>query len=321
MRVTTRDLGDVGIDNIFGSGLVDVQSAHDWLTEHPPSAEPTPVASPTPAPLTPTPTPTAPGGGTPASSLYFSIADRGPRTIGGVPGVNDEDVVVVTNGETRLFFDGSDVGLTQVDVDAFAIADAATLLLSFDRPTVVDGLAVDDSDIVAFHATSLGDETAGFFSLYMIGSAEGLYTNGADIDAIDLLDDGRLLISLRGRTQLPGLAEAADGDDVLIFNPAALRKTSSVAWAFALRGSELGLKGLQEENLDGIVMVDSDTLQMSFDDSSAIPGLVAGGSDVLECTLSGTGSLQSCLRSTLFTPEMLQVGFLATNIDAIEVGR
>ena len=55
--------------------------------------------------------------------------------------------------------------------------------------------AVDDSDILEFTPTKLGNTVEGSFSLYFNGSDVSLTTSDEDIDAIHLLDDGDLIIS------------------------------------------------------------------------------------------------------------------------------
>ena len=60
-------------------------------------------------------------------------------------------------GVWALYFDGSDVGLTNTDVDAFELQADGSLLMSFDSDFTLTGFgAVDDSDILRFVPTSTG---------------------------------------------------------------------------------------------------------------------------------------------------------------------
>ncbi len=103
------------------------------------------------------------------SPLYFSLANL--ATVGGVTAEN-EDVLFFDGTDFSLAFDGSDVNIGALVIDAFAWLDANSLLLSFDAAGTVPGITgmVDDSDLVRFDASSLGANTAGTFSLYFDGS-------------------------------------------------------------------------------------------------------------------------------------------------------
>jgi len=114
--------------------------------------------------------------------------------------------------ELRLFFDGTDVGVGGLDLDAFYVVDVDTILMSFRTSAPIGSLGtVADSDIVRFDASSLGATTAGSFSMYFDGLDVGLDTSGEDIDAIELLSDGWLVISTRGSFSVSGV-KGADED-------------------------------------------------------------------------------------------------------------
>jgi PKD repeat protein len=101
--------------------------------------------------------------------LYLSLANSGSYAVGAAANVRDEDIVSFDGTNFALVFDGSDVGVGAVDVDAFALVNANTLLMSFDDPVTIGSLGtVDDSDIVQFNATSLGNNTTGTFSLFCV---------------------------------------------------------------------------------------------------------------------------------------------------------
>ena len=74
-----------------------------------------------------------------------------------------------------MFFDGSDVGVGGVDVDAASLLPDASILMSFDAAITLGTLGtVADADIVRFVPTSTGSTTAGTFQLYFDGSDVGL---------------------------------------------------------------------------------------------------------------------------------------------------
>jgi len=99
-----------------------------------------------------------------------------------------------------------------LDLDAFYVVDVDTILMSFRTSAPIGSLGtVADSDIVRFDASSLGATTAGSFSMYFDGLDVGLDTSGEDIDAIELLSDGWLVISTRGSFSVFGV-KGADED-------------------------------------------------------------------------------------------------------------
>ena len=154
-----------------------------------------------------------------SSAFTFSLRDA--ATVGGVSVANEDLVSYDGAGHFSLAFDGSDVGLAAYRIDGFAWLDSDTLLLSVDadRSNILPGMTgpIDDSDVVRFDATSLGATTAGTFSMYFDGSDVGLTQSAADVDALELLSDGRLVISTTGTVSVSGVS--ARDEDLLAFTP------------------------------------------------------------------------------------------------------
>ena len=87
-----------------------------------------------------------------------------------------------------MHFDGSDVGLRSADINAVHINSDSSILMSLRSPKYVRGVGrVDDSDIIRFTPTSLGDVTSGSFSMFLDGSTVGLRTSAEGVDAISFL--------------------------------------------------------------------------------------------------------------------------------------
>jgi hypothetical protein len=111
-----------------------------------------------------------------------------------VPGASgrDEDVLAftpstlgsTTSGTWSLYFDGSDVGLTDSseDIDALDLA-GGNLYLSTEGSFSVSGVLGADEDVFVCGIIGLGDVTACEYlpSLYFDGSTWGLAAN--DVDA------------------------------------------------------------------------------------------------------------------------------------------
>jgi 6-phosphogluconolactonase (cycloisomerase 2 family) len=227
----------------------------------------------------PPPPPPPPPGAQPV--LSFSVRDS--ATVGGVVVANED--IVAFDGTTgfETSFDGSDVGLSTLRIDAFAWLDADSLLLSFDAPGSVPGIAgtVDDSDIVRFDATSLGTSTGGTFALYVDGSDIGLTTNAHDVDAVELLTDGRLLMSTTGSAAVSG-ATTRD-EDLLAFTPTSLGDVTAGRFSLWFDGSDVGL-GDAGEDVDAAAVDATGRLYLSTPDVFAVPGVSGDDEDVFVFT-------------------------------------
>jgi len=279
------------------------------------TATPTETQTPTNTLLPPdTPTPT----NTPEplmASVRLSLVNN--ATVGGVA-VRDEDILDFNGTSFTLYFDGSDVGVGGVDLDAFYVVDGDTILMSFDNPVTIGVLgSVDDSDIVQFDASSLGTNTGGSFGLYFDGSAVGLDTNGEDIDAIELLPDGRLLISTSGGASVLG-ASGAD-EDLLTFTPISLGATTSGTWAIYFDGSDVGLSTSSEEDVDGVSLAANSDIYLSTRGNFSVTGVSGADEDVFVCTPASLGTVTACAySSTLFFDGSLW-GLDTSDLDAIDL--
>ena len=229
---------------------------------------------------------------TPAQEAYFSFRQAG--AVGAVQ-FSDEDIVLydVPSDTWSLYFDGSDVGVTK-DLTGFHIADDGSLLLSFVNPVLLQGLGpVDDSDVVRFVPTSLGENTAGTFELYFDGSDVGLTAGVEALDALDLLDDGRLLISTHGFADVPGVS--ARDEDLIAFTPTSLGENTAGAFELYFDGSDVNLKQGFVENL-WAASNDPFTgqLYLSTKGNFDVPGLSGTGGDVFICDPASLGATTDC---------------------------
>jgi len=183
----------------------------------------------------------------PSDVIYLSTTTDGIATTS----FGDEDIIAfdTASGTYSMFFDGSDVGIT-TDIDAFAILTDSSVLMSFDKPTAVNGVGtVDNSDIVRFVPTQTGVTTAGTFELYFDGSDVGLTTKSENIDAIGLASDGSLILSTNGSFNVPGLT--GKDVDLMQFSASSLGSTTSGTWSLFSSGSSLGLDK-NSEDINGV---------------------------------------------------------------------
>jgi hypothetical protein len=228
----------------------------------------------------------------PAKAL-IGVGSAGP--VGGVS-VTDEDIVAVApDNSVAMYFDGSDVGIGSLAIDAFAKLDDGSLLFSFTSPGAVPGVSgtVDDSDIVRFVPTSLGADTAGTFSLWFDGSDVGLTTSNENVDAIDVAG-GSLYLSTTGSVSVPGISGSSTNADILAFHWTSLGATTAGTWSMYGDMSDVGLNG-SNEDVDALAVVAPTTVPgaavyISTTGAMSVPGLSAADDDVSAFHPTATGT-------------------------------
>jgi subtilisin family serine protease len=326
----TVDLGPTGPDNDFGEGRLDILAAYQWLSDGGGSSPPTPTSTPTPTntPVdtpTPTNTPTpVPPTATPTSepqpvSFYLSLANSGSYDVGSAAGVSDEDILYFGGTDFALVFDGSDVDVGGLNLDAFTMVDADTILMSFDNAATIGSLGtVDGSDIVQFDATSLGDNTAGSFSLFFDGSDVGLDGKGENVDAIELLADGRLLISTDGNVSVPGLRGKQQDEDLLAFTHTSLGNDTSGSWSLYFDGSDVELTSNSDEDISGIAVVANDDIYLTTAGDFSVSGISGADEDIFVCTPTSLGDDTVCIYATTLLFDGSAWGLSDNNLDAID---
>ena len=144
-----------------------------------------------------------------AGTFIFSFTQNRRTVPGIVAPVDGMDLVSWNGSSFSVYFDGSDVGLTnktQEKIDALHVLDGsespigsgclAYLLVSTQGPGKVPNhsggnLKFGGEDVLGFCATSLGPATTGLWHLVVDGSAEGAPRNA--IDSLSASDDGQTL--------------------------------------------------------------------------------------------------------------------------------
>ncbi len=244
----------------------------------------------------------------------MSLVSSGPTTVGGLTEVRDEDIIHFNGATWSMLFDGSDVGVTG-ELDAFHVLNANTILFSLSGSATLPGpLSVQDRDIVRFTATSLGNTTAGSFSMYFDGSDVGLNSSSEDIDALDILADGRIIISTLGNFSVSGLS-AAD-EDLLIFTPTSLGATTTGSWAMYFDGSDVGLT-TSGENIDAVDVAADGAIYLSTTGSFAVTGVSGADEDVFVCTPTSLGVNTACTFSSTLAFDGSAHGLGGDDVDAI----
>ncbi len=242
------------------------------------------------------------------AAAYLSLKRAG-RTNGDQLSYRDEDILVWDGSRFEMFFDGSDVGLGPVDVDAFHVIDESTILMSFDRSIELDGVGqVDDHDILRFDATQTGGTTRGTFSVFVDGWDLGLRGTAGDIDAIAMYNS-ELLISLRGNFDHPTAGMLRDEDLIAVsLEETGIATQGSLSIFFD--GSGVGLLD-RSEDVDAAA-IGAPGLRISTLGEFSVPGLTAFDSDVIGCA-----DISTCTWNVVFPSSSLGLG--GNDIDGISL--
>lgn len=233
----------------------------------------------------------------PVATLYFSWANNG--RIGDFF-FKQEDIVIydALTSTWDVYFDGSDVGLLGVNVDAFTLLEDGSILFSVDSDVqpLGDLEKVDDADIVHFIPTSIGSNTAGSFELYLDGSEYGLDDPGSgpdtDIDVIGFSPEGNLLISTVNDFSGSLLGSFA-AEDLAYWDTTGLIP----AWTVYFDGSDVGLT-TEDENVNGAWIDETGLIFLTTTDSFDVTAISGDGSDIFICDPGSIGSNTTCTYST-----------------------
>ena len=218
----------------------------------------------------------------------------------------NEDVIRYSGGAFEKIVDGSDVGLRDFRIDALAVIHptnvpstfpddptARRFVLSFTEAGSVPGVgSVDDSDLVLFTPTRVGETTAGTFSMYFDGSDVGLTSSSEDIDSVDIMG-GALYLSTSG-SFTAGVTSGAN-EDIFVCEGAVTGATSScTSTAVAFDGSAFGLTA-SDEDIDAFSFAAGDDEGLNMPEAPAFfsttgnfstPTAAGGESDIFSCEFS-----------------------------------
>ena len=234
-------------------------------------------------------------------------------------GQSPRDVYQLTEDGARLLFDGSDV-LRFGTIDGLDVIAADEILLSFATKTYIRGLGfVDDSDIVLFKATSLGENTEGSFEMYFDGSDVGLTSFGEDVDGFSLAEDGSLLLSTRGRASVEGVSKVRD-EDVLIFRPASLGEETAGDFEMYFDGSDVGLGGFSfSRDVDAVALQGDGSLLLSTTGAVRLDDAFATRDDVVSFSPTSLGDATAGSYSEAAGP-ILPLLDVSGNLGGVDVG-
>jgi hypothetical protein len=217
----------------------------------------------------------------PGTTLLLSFTSS--TTLPGVGTVANEDIVAYDTGSGiwSMYFDGSDVGVGSFTIDAMAVLPGGDLLISFTSAGTVAGIAADDSDILRFTPASLGPNTAGTWSMYFDGSDVELTSSSEDVDAVDVLPDGTLIISTTGSPGVTGVSSPRD-EDLLAFSPTSLGDLTAGTWSHYFDGSDVGLADSSSEDVDAVSISPEGFISLSTTGNFSVAGVSGFDEDVFD---------------------------------------
>ena len=218
----------------------------------------------------------------PFDTLYVSFQDTAPgsRSAGNIPYDAEDILAFDTNSNTwSLLFDGSDVGLANRGVDAFTFATCPNFLFS-PNSQYQD---IYDHDVAQFIPQSFGTNTSGQVAPYD-NNPPDLDTSGEEIDATGFSSNGYLLLSTKGRANVP--VYQFEDEDVFLYDPNGL----IVPFTSYLDGSAVGLSA-STENVNSLwVDAVTDDLYLSTSGSFSVNGASGDGADIFVCDRSSPTS-------------------------------
>ncbi len=249
-------------------------------------------------------------------------------------------------GTVSQVLDLSDLVTRPVDVDALAMLEDGSFLLSFTTAGDIDGLKdgpqgelVMDEDIVRFVPTMTGEATDGHFEFYFDGSDVGLRGAEHDIDALGIDAEGNLHLSLAGNWKIHGTPDRngtslslsmapppravqvleGNDEDILQFSPKKLGADTRGTFSLLLDGSapQVRLANVGE-NVDAYHYDLADgSLTFSTEGNHSVPINQTGQSnDLITFVPSSLGETPTGIWIQLFDGSQIQVG---SNIDALHI--
>lgn len=263
------------------------------------------------------------GGGDGNNHMLFISSDRS-GSIAGIDYVPADILGYNTvSSEWSMILDGSDLGIKTNNVRAFDWMEDGSLLLSFAYPMWIEGLGwVDDSDIVKFRPSTLGETSSGSFEWYFDGSDVGLTHQGEDIDALNIAPNGDLIISTLGGYRVDG-ARGRD-EDLIRFTPASVGEETAGTWTLEFDGSDVGLtrgsedvRGSFDAGTGEIQLVARNSFSVQSIDGSTLEG---DGNDIFACAPSSLGDNTECSFSLVWDGDAHGMTKASHTIDAFTFG-
>jgi hypothetical protein len=221
----------------------------------------------------------------------------------------NEDIVAFdpATGQFSIYFDGSECGLEDANLDDFDILENGDIIFTLRSSFTITGavpLEVDDSDVISYTPNAEG---CGTFGYYVVGADVGLTQGEEDIDALGVDEDGNLVISTIGTATVTGI----DGEfevkdtDLIKWDPA------TETWSLFFDGSDVDLTDSSEDirsvwldafnaaqGIQNIYLTLSGDFDVESDNEDE-----GDKNDVEGCSLLQSGDTTACFFHKLFDGE------------------
>lgn len=181
----------------------------------------------------------------PSPILYFSLQNAVTTVSGSVMGgltARTNDIVAFDGSRFSTWLNGNASGLSGAVLRDFDIVSPDEVVVAFQSPVTLAGIAFDDSDLARLSRNTIGGVDV---SMFFDGSDVGLTTNAEAIDAVTGLPDGSWLISTRGSGGVTGVSSFA-AEDILRFVPTSVGTTTAGSWSLYADMSDVGITGTAE---------------------------------------------------------------------------
>ncbi|HET9906304.1 MAG TPA: hypothetical protein VFQ23_06675, partial [Anaerolineales bacterium] len=139
-----------------------------------------------------------------------------------------------------------------------------------------------------------------------------------NIDALEVLQDGRLLISTTGNPTVTGVSGAAD-EDILQFTPTTLGANTTGLWTLYFDGSDVGLGDVSSEDVDALDIDASGNIYLSATGLFSVPGVSGDDEDVFVCAPSSLGSVTACSYFSALFFDGSAWGLAANDLDSFNL--
>lgn len=186
------------------------------------------------------------------------------------------------------------------DADGDALCGDERLLGSLNAATTLSGVAIGKEDVFVF------EEATNQYGIYFDGSDVGLGTKS--VDAVHLLPDGSLLLSLGDSRTLPGVGTVQD-HDVVRFVPTLLGENTQGVFELYFSGADHGIGGTQD--VDSVGVDENGLLHLSISGSATLNGVSVAKEDIV------TFDPATGLYAMYFDGS--DVGLAAANVDTLDL--
>lgn len=210
----------------------------------------------------------------PAEGLVLST--RNQATLAGLTFKSEDFVDYVSQSDTaRLLFDGSELFQNQANVDAVHVLSSGNFILSTAANENIGGVTFHEEDLVEYNPFT------GIATPFLDGQSI-FGNNSEDIDAVHVLGNGDIVLSVTTNAAINGLSFGRD--DLVVYDP------DSGTASLLFEGDSVFANA--NENIDAVQVLSNGHILLSTADNATIGMLSFTQDDIVEYDPdAGTASL------------------------------